>query len=104
MKFLSTGLPTYAKKLALDIGLHGHNEYIRFIILGRSRVGSNLLRGLLNSHPHIVTYGEVFKDCSSLDWDHLGYFQSRGLTEKIRRDPVDFLDNKPSIVAVVGFL
>jgi hypothetical protein len=38
-----------------------HRDYTRFIILGRSRSGSNYLRGLLNSHRRIVAFGELFR-------------------------------------------
>jgi len=37
----------------------GHSDYKRFIILSRSRTGSNLLNSFLNSHPNIHTEGEV---------------------------------------------
>lgn len=46
----------------IDLGLKkGNLDYKRFIILGRSRTGSNFLRGLLNSHPDILCYGERFR-------------------------------------------
>lgn len=38
----------------------GTNNYRRFIVLSRSRTGSNLLISLLNSHPHINVEGEIF--------------------------------------------
>ena len=37
----------------------GHNKFRRFIVLGRSRVGSNLLLSFLNSHPNIYAEGEI---------------------------------------------
>ncbi|MDC1255999.1 sulfotransferase domain-containing protein [bacterium] len=40
--------------------LLGSNNYKHFIILSRSRTGSNFLVSLLNSHPHIHTRGEAF--------------------------------------------
>jgi LPS sulfotransferase NodH len=95
------------KKRALDLGL-GHSAYTRFVVLGRSRVGSNLLRGLLNAHPEVVAFGEVLRDASSLDWDHTGYFQSDGVRVLLQRDPVKFLDASvlgryPRSVRAVGF-
>jgi len=39
--------------------LLGHRDYVPFIILSRSRTGSNLLVSFLNSHPHAYTDGEI---------------------------------------------
>lgn len=36
-------------------------NYTRFIVLSRSRTGSNLLLNSLNMHPHIHAFGEVFR-------------------------------------------
>ncbi len=38
----------------------GHNDYARFIVLTRSRTGSNLLLSFLNAHPEIFAEGEIF--------------------------------------------
>lgn len=38
----------------------GQKNYTRFIILGRSRVGTNMLRSLIDAHPGTITYGEIF--------------------------------------------
>ena len=96
------------KRRALDLGLYGHSDYTRFIILGRSRVGSNLLRGLLNSHSQIVAYGEVFRDGNSMDWDHTGYYASDGMRELVQNDAVRFLKKNlfgryPKSIRTVGF-
>ena len=40
--------------------LWGDQDYKPFIILSRSRTGSNLLVSLLNSHPQIFCEGEIF--------------------------------------------
>lgn len=99
----------YMRNLPLEISLlTGHSAYTKFIVLGRSRVGSNFLRGLLNSHPQITTYGEIFRDIDSSDWDHLGYFQSAKMIDLLRNDPVKFLQTKlfgkyPRSIAAVGF-
>jgi LPS sulfotransferase NodH len=92
----------------LDAGLFGHADYLRFIVLGRSRVGSNLLRSLLNAHPQVVTYGEVFRDAGTQDWDHVGYFQTPATRSHVERDPVRFLDRRlfgryPQTMRAVGF-
>jgi LPS sulfotransferase NodH len=39
--------------------LVGHNDYRRFIVLSRSRVGSYLLISFLNSHPNVRSDGEI---------------------------------------------
>ena len=40
--------------------LSGHNRFDVFVILANARTGSNLLRSLLDSHPDIKAYGEIF--------------------------------------------
>ena len=35
----------------------GRDDFTRFIVLSRSRTGSNLLASLLNSHPHAFVEG-----------------------------------------------
>ncbi len=42
------------------LSLFGHEDYVRFMVLTRSRTGSNLLLSFLNGHPHIFSEGEVF--------------------------------------------
>jgi len=37
-----------------------HSDFRRFIVLTRSRTGSNMLLSFLNSHPNIYSEGEVF--------------------------------------------
>ncbi len=83
------------RNLALTLGVKkNHTDYVRFIILGRSRVGSNLLRGLLNAHSQIEAYGEVFRNREGMDWDHLNALQSDNMHQMMLRDPVSFLDKK----------
>jgi LPS sulfotransferase NodH len=108
MTLLTGNWPNRIRKQALDLGLYGHADYTAFIVLGRSRVGSNLLRGLLNGHPQVAAFGEIFRDVKSLDWDHLGYFQSRALASLAERDPVRLLDRSvfgryPDSIRAVGF-
>lgn len=50
------------KSLLVNVGILKSSEYVKFIILGRSRTGSNYLRSLLNSHPNVLCYGEVFRE------------------------------------------
>lgn len=39
----------------------GHKDYRRFIVLSRSRTGSNLLVSFLDSHPNIRAKGEILR-------------------------------------------
>lgn len=41
-------------------GKHKKRNYERFVVITRSRTGSNLLISLMNSHPQIEAKGEVF--------------------------------------------
>lgn len=50
-------IPTYH-----FLKIFGHLEFTRFIVLTRSRTGSNLLMSWLNSHPHIHACGEIFRE------------------------------------------
>jgi LPS sulfotransferase NodH len=96
-------------RAAYNLGfVEGHTNYTRFIVLGRSRTGSNFLRGLLNSHPQIVTFGEIFRNYDSLDWAFPGYQQSARAMRKLQSDPVSFVEQDvfgrfPSDVRAVGF-
>lgn len=38
----------------------GHEDYVPFIVLTRSRTGSNLLVSFLNGHPDVFCEGEIF--------------------------------------------
>lgn len=40
--------------------LFGKEDYVKFVIVARSRTGSNLLRSLLNSHGDMIVFGEKF--------------------------------------------
>lgn len=100
------------RHLLTDKGLlPGRAEYTRFIIVGRSRTGSNLLRSLLNAHDHVETYGEVFRspDREAMDWDHTGYLRvSDRMHRLLLDDPVTFVQRRvyrryPAEIAAVGF-
>lgn len=49
------------------LSLFGHREYVPFIVLTRSRTGSNLLLSFLNSHPNIFCEGEIFATLDGKD-------------------------------------
>ena len=46
----------------------GKRDYKRFIVLSRSRTGSNMLISLLNSHPQVYAYGEMFEKLDARDY------------------------------------
>jgi LPS sulfotransferase NodH len=41
--------------------IFGNKNYVKFVVVTRSRTGSNLLISLLNSHKHINAQGEAFR-------------------------------------------
>lgn len=86
----------HLQKIALNRGLlDGHSDYCKFIILARGRSGSNFLRGLLNSHSGVITFGELFRFCDSIGWEfpeYDRYLQSRNLISLMQKDPCKFLE------------
>ena len=44
----------------LKDAIFGSYNYGKFVVITRSRTGSNLLISLLDSHPNVQTYGEIF--------------------------------------------
>jgi len=99
----------YIRNYAVGAGvLPGHKDYIRYIILGRARTGSNFLRGLLNSHSQIVSFGELFQNPPYIGWELQGYSQSKQLLELFNNRPVEFLRENvfsrfPLSTRAVGF-
>jgi len=45
----------------------GHKDFRKFIVLSRSRTGSNLLLSYLNSHPGVFAKGEIFQQLRGRD-------------------------------------
>lgn len=94
-----------------DIGrIDEHSDYVRFIIVGHARTGSNFLRGLLNSHSRIIALGEIFRNFppDSIGWDTPGYPHSRSVLSLFQKDPIKFLEEKvfrnfPKHISAVGF-
>jgi LPS sulfotransferase NodH len=88
--------------------IYGSKEYTRFIILSRSRTGSNFLRGLLNAHSQVITYSEMFKNNKAIEWGFPGYNDAKATLALFQNDPVEFLKKKvftkyPRKTAAVGF-
>ena len=98
-----------AEEIALKLGLlQGQNEYTRFIILGRSRTGSNFLRGLLNDHSNIITLGEILRNNNEIDWDSPYYRTGAAILNLYQTDPVGFMErvvfrNFRNNIKAVGF-
>ena len=99
----------YMRHLAPDRGwIDGSCDYVRFIVLARSRTGSNLLRSLLNAHSKVEAYGEIFRSRDSMDWDHIGYLGSSGSQRLLLDDPIRFVRSQvfrryPAGTCAVGF-
>ena len=51
----------YIKKTQKFMGIIKQSDYRKFIILSRSRTGSNLLFSYLNGHPNIIANNEIFQ-------------------------------------------
>jgi len=88
--------------------LPSHGNYMKFIILGRSRTGSNYLRGLLNSCSGVRVFGEVFKNPEKIEWGIDGYRESNRARDQYLTDPAAFLQSevfgKRSVdIRAVGF-
>jgi LPS sulfotransferase NodH len=99
----------YLRELGFDArAITGSYDYVCFIVLGRSRVGSSFLRGLLNSHQRIYTYGELFRDYQFIGWGFPDYPQLKSTLSLIQNDPIAFLEKKvfkkyPKNISAVGF-
>lgn len=94
---------------ARDTGIiAGSSEYIRFVVLGRSRTGSTFLRGLLNSHSRIIAFGEILGGHESISWDVPGYTHRKRMSALLYSDPTSFLEKGvfrkfPAHISAVGF-
>ena len=103
----------HVKNFAVDIGLAaGSLDYEKFIVLGLSRSGSNLLRDLLSAHSQVITFGELFRNDDSLAWDcpvnDKFKSKSRKLLSLIQNDPDKLMDTQvfgktAKYVKAVGF-
>jgi LPS sulfotransferase NodH len=85
----------------------GHRSYTRFVILGRYRSGSNLVRGSLMSHGRIVAFGDVFRSHRYPAFGVPFYRCNRASRALFEQDPVRFLETRvfggfPARVSAVG--
>ncbi len=95
---------------AVDLGvMPGGRDYVQFVLLGWYRTGSNYLRTLLDSHPEVVAYSELFSP-HRVFW---GTARARPLhAERVAAlrdaDPLGFLSDgpfreQPPGIRAVGF-
>ncbi len=68
--------------------IYGNNDYEKFVVITRSRTGSNFLMASLNSHPNIVANREVFRE-----------LEGKSCTEVWGKT----FANKPPCIKLVGF-
>ncbi|MGF1590404.1 MAG: sulfotransferase [Pleurocapsa sp.] len=98
------------RDLALRLNLiKGNQNYTKFIILCRSRSGSNLLLNQLQSHQNIRMFYEVFsQDNSSKEfWDYINYDLDR-IRDLKQNNPLELVNSfiyrtMPLQVKAVGF-
>lgn len=102
-------LTPYLKRIALETGvLGGSHNYVKFIILSRSRTGSVYLRSLLNSHSQINVFGELFQKHNEINWNFTNIYRSKRERLIFQKDPVLFLEKEifrkhPRYIMAVGF-
>lgn len=102
--------------LNLGMGLGvvpSHQDFVKFIVLGRGRSGSNFLSTSLAAHQNVVTFGEVFNNRAQAKGTiHFAYPGYRNAQPKLvdQRDnrPVEFVDRtlfgqQPKSIYAVGF-
>ena len=89
--------------------IQGHQDYQKFVVLARPRTGSNLLVSLLQSHPNLRLFYELFNKSLSNKtfWDFINYDIDNVYQYK-EEEPVSFLKKlvyreMPQSVSGVGF-
>ena len=109
-----TGSPPIDEAIArlwLDArSLSGGRAYQRFLIVGVARTGSTLLLNLLNAHPRVLAFGELFHGDGAIGWDTPPFLtrQSARLRALLETEPLRFLETAvfrrwPAQVQAVGF-
>lgn len=77
--------------------LNESKNYTRFVIIGQARTGSNFLVSLLNSHPSVVTFGEILGHADFIPWnaDAHAPIDKKSTTHIAFRNskPIAFLNN-----------
>lgn len=85
-----------------------NQSFTPFIVVTRSRSGSNLLKNFLNSSRRVECFGEVFRHPDRLGWDRPGILPKNFGLSSYLADPVEFLQNyfleqQPPWVSAAGF-
>lgn len=101
-------LPFYLNAFVTTSLMAGHLDYTRFILIGRSRTGSNLVRGSLLSHSGIAVFGDIFRRRDLIRWGLPFTPQSTSTVSLYQNNPVEFLGTRvfgkfPQRVSAVGF-
>ncbi|HVX92577.1 MAG TPA: sulfotransferase [Candidatus Dojkabacteria bacterium] len=85
--------PFYVKEAFTTLKLlKASPEYTKFLIIGRSRTGSNFLRGLLNNHNQVFVFGEIFRDASLKPEELKKPIYKKPFINYIRNNPVTYID------------
>lgn len=72
--------------------LSGKYDYQKFLIICRKRTGSNFLVSLLQSHPKIRAFGEVFSEDDQIYWGYPSY-SSPEILQIRQKAPIKFLEH-----------
>src|SRR5690242_9024863 len=93
-ELLTARLTKEASYLVSDLFKIGRREIIPFVVVCRQRTGSNMLRYALETHPHVVHYGELFHEKRDKIWGAHGRYayRPRGLATWRSADAASFLD------------
>lgn len=120
MKYSFNEIKDVLKDRAFSIGqwvvehsfFPNNKNYNKFVIVCNPRSGSNMLTSLLNSHPHVICFSEVFhQSMTTVDFHYPGY-RKKSVDPKIvdlrNQDPEKFLVKQvfkkfPSGIRAVGF-
>ena len=97
----------YLNNLTGDRVPFGQRDYARFVIVGRYRSGSNMVRGSLMAHSRIVAFGDVFRTPRQPSFGLPFYRSTESSRQIFGNDPVAFLETRvfarmPRRVEAVG--
>jgi len=88
-------LTAYIRKKQKSIGIIKQNDYRKFIILSRSRTGSNLLLSYLNVHPNIIANHEIFQRPSKKSYQRILEGQFRKYPKSVKAVGFKIFYNHP---------
>jgi LPS sulfotransferase NodH len=83
--------------------MSGKAKKINFVLFGTQRTGTTLLYTLLDNHPNIVCFGEVFQDVDTPCHPTLGTKRYKSYIDmSVSRRVVDFVNRKYMISTYLG--